>query len=236
MTDQHAIVVAQSLSTRDRNANAVRALTKLVPFVGESLNQLAFGPIDELRAQRVEATLYEIVARLDAMGAASAKTEEYVNLLERVLPSVARAVNDDVRARFRDLLTLAAPVPAGDARWADAQLADRLLTELEAPALAILARLASIPEGMPAMIVSRPEPQVIKGDAFDWASPHLGPAPLGYKWVVVEEWCRRLREKRLVGYSSSDARGGFGGIGLWPLGRLLVEWTIAGDKNEQPET
>jgi len=47
---------------------------------------------------------------------------------------------------------------------------------------------------------------------------------INYDWPVVEEWTIRLREKRIVGLSSSDARGGFGGLQLTDLGRSVVEW------------
>ena len=44
--------------------------------------------------------------------------------------------------------------------------------------------------------------------------------------LLLEEWCWRMRDMRLITFSSGDARGGFGGVGLTPLGRLLIRWAV----------
>jgi hypothetical protein len=217
-----------TLTSEERNANALRALAKLIPAVGDGLDQLVFGPSEERRQKRVESTLQEILARLDALGAQPGKAEEYVNLLERTLPKIARATNEDTRERFRDLLTNAAVLPDGDGKWAEAQLAEQLLSELDAPALGILAQVARYAGPKPMALVSRPVCQIISEKDLDWASPPLGPNPIGYAWTVIEEWARRLREKRLITFSShNSAFGGFGGVALDELGALLVDWTVS---------
>lgn len=78
----------------------------------------------------------------------------------------------------------------------------------------------------PASIVSLPRAQVVNPDNFLWDSPSLGLLVIDYDWPVVEEWTRRLREKRLIGFGSSDARGDFRGVFLTELGKMLVEWTV----------
>jgi len=216
------------LTTRERNVNVVRALAKLVPGVGEGLDQLVFGPSEERRQKRVEATLNEIVDRLDSIGARPSKAEEYVYLLESTLPTIARATNEDVRERFRDLLVNAATLPEGDGKWAEAQLSEQLLSEIDAPGLAILAQLARYKGPSPAALVSKPVCQIVNEKEFDWANLSTGSHLVGYDWIVIEEWARRLREKRLIHIGShNSAKGGFGGISLDELGDLLVRWTVS---------
>jgi hypothetical protein len=216
------------LSNRERNINAARALAKLLPGGGEGLDQLLFGPSEERRQKRVEATLDEIIARLDSLGANPAKAEEYVNLLESTLPTIARATNEDVRARFRDLLVNSATLPEGDGRWAEAQLAEQLLSEIDAPGLAILAQVARYNGRRPAALVSKPVCQIVSEKDWDWENALAGAYVIGYAWSVIEEWARRLREQRLVTYAShNSSQGGFGGVALDDLGELLVRWTVS---------
>jgi hypothetical protein len=80
-------------------------------------------------------------------------------------------------------------------------------------------------EKHPAFIVSHPQPTsrqpryILMGIAHAQFASYI-------RWPVVEEWTHRLREKRLIGFSSTDARGGIGGVFMTELGKMLVEWTI----------
>jgi len=78
---------------------------------------------------------------------------------------------------------------------------------------------------------SRPHPYVHDGTVdlnhHDWekvANPYHA---LHYDWTVIEEWVRRLKEMRLIGPGSGDARGGFGAVQFSSLARLLVRWTVS---------
>src|SRR5688500_363186 len=42
---------------------------------------------------------------------------------------------------------------------------------------------------------------------------------------------RRMREQRLLYYSTHDARGGFGRVGMSERGAFLINWTLADDAN-----
>jgi len=223
------------LSARDYSANTMEALLKGIPYIGETLRQFIFGPAAERRMRRVERTLAEIGQRLEALGATSAvDSEEFVGLLEISVPKIARAVSEDTRERFRDLLLNAATLPPGSPEWRSAELAEELLSEIDAPGLAILAVLGRCPEAVQpsegpvpnTSLVSRPVPQLVVGE-FDYANPGEVQRPIGYDWPVVEEWTQRLREKRLLHFHASDARGGFVSIYLTALGQLLVRWALA---------
>ncbi len=215
------------LSKKEHAVNAARAILKGIPYIGSTLEQFAFGPLEELRMRRIETTLAEVAEALKKCGPdCHVATEEFVNLLEEVLPELSRATNEEKRKCFRDLLTSAAFLDAGEAAWEQAVLARKLLTDLEAPALATIAALANCDAAEPVALVSRPKPQLVAESEFDWDNPVEESWVIGYDWPIVEEWCQRMREMRLITFGSVDARGGFGGIGLTPLGRLLVRWAV----------
>jgi hypothetical protein len=216
-----------NLTRKEESVNAVRAILKGIPYLGETLDQFIFGRLDELRFKRFESTLTEIAAMLkESKRDPRVDSEQFVELLEAITPSLVRATRNEKRERFRDLLLNAATLPPDSAEWEKAKLAGQLLAELEAPALAVLASVAHYIGAQPASIVSLPRPQVVNQESFSWDSPSPGLLVIDFDWSVVEEWMRRLREKRLIGFQSHDARGGFGGVYLTELGKMLVEWTV----------
>lgn len=203
----------------------VRAVIKAVPYIGESLDFLLFERLNEDRFDRIERTLAEVGKRLEELDVPQVSpAEEFGNLLEEIAPALTRAINEDKRARFRDLLVNAATVSGGSTIWAEANLASRLIVELDPAALAVLAAIERFGGVEPANIVSRPEPQIVPQEDWDWDSPTAGDCVIGYSWPVVEEWCRRLKERRLMQYQSVDARGGFGRVALADLGKVLIRW------------
>jgi hypothetical protein len=219
--------MAITLSRKDETVNAVRAALKAIPFFGGTLEQFIFGRLDELRMKRIELTLTEVAQTLEQSGRKpQVDSEQFVNLLENVAPHLVRATRNENRERFRDLLSNASTLPPDAPEWEKANLAGQLLSELETPALAVVACLARFTGPQPAGIVSLPKPQVVSQNDFLWESPSLGPFVIDFDWPVVEEWIQRLRERRLLGFSSVDARGGFGGLYLTELGKMLVEWSV----------
>jgi hypothetical protein len=229
------------LSRQDYAANAGRGLVKMIPWFGEGLEQFIWGPAEERRRRRLEQTLTEMADAIHRLEADDGvQTERFANMLEATAPLIARATNEDKRSRLRDLLVNAAQLEEDDQRWEEADLARELIAEIEGPGLAIMAALGRTPEaflpprgGLPVPdvhLVSRPEPQLIRRqmtwDEEDWSSITLAGERIGYDWTVIEEWARRLREKRLMLFRSHDARGAFGGVHLTSLGQMLVRWAL----------
>jgi hypothetical protein len=237
---RRAVTNLPSLSAKDYGVNTFAAALKGIPYIGEALHQAIFGPGAERRMRRAEQMLTEIGERLQSAGATpTVNSEEFVRLLEDALPHIARATNEDVRARFRDLLLNAATLPPGSPEWQDAELAGKLLGEIDAPGLAVLAALGRCPEAanvdpskdpIPKVsLISQPVPQLIVVD-FD-KNPGTRMTPLDYHWPAIEEWTQRLREKRLIHFQTVDARGGFDGICLSTLGQLLVRWALGDSRS-----
>lgn len=223
----HETSMSTELTRKEETVNAVRAILRGVPYVGGSLDQFIFGRLDELRIKRFEATLNEIAERLNESKRTShVNSEQFVNLLESVAQNLVRATEAAKRERFRDLLLNAATLPPGSAEWEKAKLAGQLLSELEAPALAVIAAVSGYREAHPPSVVSIPKVQVVNPDTFSWDSPSLGFLHIDYDWAVIEEWVRRSREKRLIEFGSHDVRGEFRGVYLPQLGKMLVEWTV----------
>lgn len=202
-----------------------------VPYLGSSLAHFIFGPLTELRIKRIEKTLSEVVENLGEEKASAVANEQFATLLESIGPELSRSSHEDKRQRFRDLLTNAAGLPADSDGWEEARLASELLKDIEAPGLAIIAGIANMKSEDPVVLTSRPVSQVFQGE-FDYDHPGKPQYILPYDWVVVEYWARWLREKRIITYSSHDARGGFGGVALPELGRFLVKWTILHEEED----
>jgi hypothetical protein len=133
-----------------------QAMIKAIPFIGEPLNHFIFGPLAEARWRRYEQTLREVA---EAVGSqAHVATEDFVALLEKVGPRVAREVSERRRGFFRDLLINAATVEPGNVRWADANLAADMIVEIDPPGLAILAGVNQYPRDDNATISADPSP------------------------------------------------------------------------------
>ncbi len=213
-------VAGIGLTRGDLAQNTAQALLKGIPFVGEPLSQFIFGPLQDIRWHRLEQTLRELGEALK--GPAHIETEEFVNLLEKVGPRVARETSEQRRRCFRDLLVNAASIESGSAAWADANLAADMIAGIEPPGLAIIAALNRC-SAQQNYLSSEPSPRVFDGGQ-EFTKPTDTFFVIDYGWPVVEEWVYRIKEQRLIWLTSGDARGGFGGITLTPLGRFLVEW------------
>jgi hypothetical protein len=214
------------IAATDHARNVGRALVRGLPYVGSALEQLLFGLADEIRWRRLEAVLTEFSDHLKRAGATAPTAEEFATLFERVAPSLAREPSPDRRERFRDLLLQAATIPTNAPAWSDVDLAATLLIETAAPGLAIIAAVARSKFSQPSL-VALPAPQLVDELFFLWENPVLGGELVPYEWPVVEEWARRLKERRLLAYQSHDARGGFGRVSLTSLGNHLVRWSLS---------
>lgn len=215
------------LTKSDVAANTAQALIKAIPAFGDALEQFIFGPLVELRWKRVERTLAELAEALHKTHIVGLTTEEFVNLLESVMPKIGRAVNEERRLRFRDLLINAAKLEPGSSAWEEANLTAELIDTIEGPGLAIIAALGKC-KSERNTITSRPTSAVYDGEA-EIVNPKGPCFRIAYEWPIVEEWARRIQEKRIIGFMSVDARGGFGGVYLTELGKFFVRWAI---KNE----
>jgi hypothetical protein len=219
-----------SLTLKDYSLYTFRAGLKLIPYIGDALEEFIFRPLAELRMRRIEATLAEIGQSLHDSGESpNVATEEFANLLEAIAPHLSRATNEDRRRRFRDLLRNAATLRQGSADWDEATFASGLLKEIEGPGLAILAAIANCETRYDLTLASRPSPQVYEGD-FDYENPQGPQHPISYEWVLVEEWARRLEGMRLIGWQTHHGEAGWSGVYLKPLGEFLMRWALT--KNE----
>jgi hypothetical protein len=223
---KHSISLPEAkLTSADYARNVLQAAIQAVPYMGGSLSQFIFGPLTELRFKRIEQTLSEVAAELDVRGAfSSVANEDFATLLESVLPDLGRSTNEERRQRYRDLLIKSAQLQPGSVLWQDATLCAGLLRDIEPPGLAVLGALAKSPNPQNT-IFSKPSPRLYTSEV-DFAEPKGDFILLPYQWILIDEWVVRLREKRLVGLSSRDARGGFGGVYLTDLGRFFIEWVM----------
>jgi hypothetical protein len=187
--------MSTELTIKDHAVNVAQGLLKGVPHVGASLEHFVFGPLQELRMRRIETTLGEVANALGPVGALRLAQERFVTLLESITPSLSRSTDETKRACFRDLLRNAGELDQKDPKWSEAELAARLLDELESPALAILAAIArcAAPCSNALTLTSRPTSQVFEGE-FNYDNPGGPQHLIPYDWIVVEYWARMPKE------------------------------------------
>lgn len=200
----------------------------LIPYVGSLVTKVSFGAWAERRVNRIERTLAEVVQTVGEETARAADNESFINLLEKVLPEIGRAVDEEKRQRFRDLLTNAAELTEDSSEWGATALAAELLKDIDTPGLAILAGMAQLDEGETCLLTAFPQPQVLRGvKSKDFAPDNPGEPQhvIPYEWPVVEYWYRQLSSRRLVA-AGAHGRDTFENTKLTDLGRFLVKWVL----------
>lgn len=215
----------------DRNQIALiggEGLLSLVPYVGSTLAKFTFGVLTERRINRIEKTLAEVMETVGEDVAKAAVNENFVNLMETIFPELSRAVDEEKRQRFRDLLINAAELPEDSSEWGAAALAAELLKEIDTPGLVILAAMAQLEEGETALLTAFPVPQLlrgVKGRDFDPDNPGEPQHAFPYEWNVIEYWYGRLADLRLV-IRGSHGRDTHNDTCLYTLGKFLVKWIL----------
>jgi hypothetical protein len=229
---------AVKLSASDHGANTLRAIVKGLPWIGATLEQVAFGPADERRWRRVERTLEELGEMMQERGVSpeSVGTEEFAELLGAVAPDISTATNEDKRHRLRDLLLNAAQLPSMDRDWESAKLAASWLKRVDGPGLALLATLAGADafEGDNAFEILG----VIRGRGAPIAvRPATSTRPeltltLPYEWAVVNTALDALERLGLI-EGHGIGQSSWQGVRLTPHGSFLVHWAIAAESTEE---
>ena len=129
------------LTPQERNINMIRSSLLTIPYIGSGIERLFFGKLDELRWRRIELTLKEISKQIESHKIPEMKfnNEYFANFLESVAPALGKAINEDKRRHFRDLMTNVIIDNQNDGKMDEANLCARLLDEIDAPGLKILA-------------------------------------------------------------------------------------------------
>jgi hypothetical protein len=227
MTDERVLPVALP-STKP---NWLRAGVKVIPYVGDALDELLYGRLEEARWNRLEYTLEALGSMMKErqIPPEEIKKEEFGRLLEGVAPHIARATNEIKTTMFRDLLLNAVTLAPADVQWESARLAGDILSDLDYAALEILAALSKLgardggpkvdviipPEGIPAVELRENRDRRIC---------------LSYNRFVVDRGYKQLTDSsaRLV------ILGGHGldryeHVTLTPLGEFVIDWCTTKD-------
>ena len=224
-----------AINRTDYAQNVLRAAIKGLPWIGASLEQLAYGNVDERRWRRMERTLSEVGEEMKRRNIPPdfVLKEDFGQLLRQIASSASESTNEDKRKRFRDLLVNSVTLPEGDPQWESSRLAATYLEQLEGPAFSILAAIAAENafdgSANKVSIFRHPEPQVsqLAGvSASDYDNDVVYRA-LGYEWAVVQSWTEKLFELKLIRSGTSAGEKGFGNIQLTTKGSFLVRWTIS---------
>ena len=230
------------LSKSDYVQNTIRATIKLVPYIGSTLEQLAYGNKEERRWQRMERTLSELGKQMEKnnIPPESILKEEFEQLLRTIAPDLSESINEEKRQRFRDLLINAVAIPEGDSNWESARLAAEYINKLEGPGFEILAGLAKEDAypGKSCTIKLDPKPRILSKlnkTKLDQMLQQVGNTGninddkfhyfLKYESVVIEEWLNRLAGLGLIDGRISQRR--WIDVMLTNKGSFLIHWAIA---------
>ena len=222
--DKQIEIPKDVLSNIEKRQLAFQAILKGIPYIGEPLNHLIYSRLDELRWKRIEKTLNEVAEILRNHGNIPALNERFANLLEEILPTIAKETIENKRQAYVSLLVNSATITS-DEKEEEAKLIAEILNELPSIALSILAG-ANKANGT-FSIVSHPVPQVFAGKFDENNYEEQGVFhKINYQWPIVEEWTRRLKEKRFITYGS-HGKFGYHGAAVMPLGKLINDWCIS---------
>ena len=211
------------LSKVEKRHLTFQAVLKGIPYIGEPINHLIYGRLDELRWKRIEKTLNEVAEKLKGRDNIPEINERFVNLLEETLPIIAKETIEEKRLAYVALLVNSASV-VSDEKEEEAKFITEILNELPSVALSILAG-ANKANGT-FSIVSHPVSQVFAGKFDEKNYEEQGVFyKINFQWPIVEEWTRRLREKRCITYGS-HGKFGYHGAAIMPLGKLINDWCI----------
>ena len=216
-------ISTELLSNVEKGNLVFQAILKGVPYIGEPINHLIYGRLEELRWKRIERTLNEVAEKVKQLGYEPKVNERFVRILEGTIPTVAKETLEEKRTAYVSFLANSINVDS-DEKEEEARLVSETLEELSAVALAILAG-ANKANGT-FSVVSHPTPQVFAGK-FDENKPEDQDIfhQLNYQWPVVEVWTRRLKDQRIITYGS-HGKYGFHGGGVMLLGKLVNDWCI----------
>jgi len=219
---------AVQTAERARDVDWRRAVLKGIPYLGDSLDEVLYGALEQARWDRVERTLAELAENMRAQEIPpdAVKKEEFANLLEDVAPDLARATGETKRVAFRELLLNASQIEPGAPQWEEARLAHELLARLSLPALEILAGLSKLGvAGEPGAIV-RSLPGGASSEVVLRADESAR-VRLDHGWTVTSQALRELLEPERQLVLSGGYGAGYKKTGLTGLGEFLVRWTLS---------
>lgn len=153
----------------------------------------------------------------------SFSSRQFEKFLEKVTPLAAKSSSPLNRERYLSLLLKVAQLPESSREWEEADSVLKLMQEIDSAGWEILDPLKSCGDCRATIIGgSTPSHLYLSDQPFE--NPEGFGFPIMYAWPIVEDWAYRLINRRLLYIASSDARGGFHGISISPLGRLIFKW------------
>jgi hypothetical protein len=235
------------ITNRDRDLNAIRAGLKLIPVVGEALEQLYFEKGAEARQRRLDATLQEVLDQLKKQnldGEAERNVEgneDFATFFSEAAQPISRSTNEDKRQRFRDLLFNSMLIPPGDSGWEDSMYCLELLQKIDVAGLYTLAMIVRADRADSRLGVAR------YGKVPRWlivSNAYMGSEPIPvekvgqfeefkYSNILITKNIDSLKsETNLVSARNTfvlldDCSTFVDFLTLTPSGQFLVKWTVA---------
>lgn len=253
--------MSRDIEKVDKVGLVFSSILKGVPVVGNSLDHLIFGSLQELRLKRVEKTLKEMGEKIEALGSQHLidDNEDFAKLLEDVIPKIGRSTRENKRVAFRNLLVNAARVSPEHNDWDRIAIVSQLLDQIDYPGMEILSSLTIDISGISGFLflsialfrfsgtkeapsISDEAPSICAicsnhGTQSSHTLRHYDSDP-----GLIREWSQRLLEMRIIdsrAYSRHYLLSGdrIDNACLTNLGEMLVEWAILDptEKTREPK-
>ena len=204
----------------------------LIPYVGPVIERSLIGVLQSRRENRVMATLEELTAQLkNVQRPLYVDAEHFQSLLEASLPLIASATKEEKRRAFRNLLLNAAVTSPHDDSVDEADLALRLVSEIDAPGLALIAAFGQLASDT-IIVRNAATPFAFRGihdqDSDKEPPPESPIVELPYAFSVLDEWRSRFVPRTngglgLFHVSGVSPKGSFRMTGN-DRARLIVRW------------
>lgn len=215
------------------------AIPGLGQVVSAALGAVLGGWASDRQVDRLVAALDELRWDLDETRASLTevqrsylRSDQFEELLEMTLRHLSTEPSQEKRRLYGMFLRTLARTPG---EWDEARLIEGLISQIDMPGLVLVTALAALAKGPMKTVTlsSRPTTRVYAadvsiGDIIERPEEIAPYREVPFSWPVVQEWAHRLREMRVLGYQSSDGRGGFGGMYLSDLGFMLAKWIDGG--------
>lgn len=230
-SDRFDLVVNKSVEKYSEE-NVLRVLIQAVPHIGIAIENLLSGKATLIQRIRIEHFVNELSGRMKVVDKVKANIEDdaFMDLMLSTLEEVSRTRSGSKRSRFADVIVKQV---VESHPWEDAEMAVRLISEMEDLHIEVLNVVLSAPlcnrefNGLRVITLVRPEindPEKISPTVISDALPH-------YSLIALRMACAELTAKGLL-HDEGTGRWDTGAMQHFSptdLANWFQEWLVGGD-------
>lgn len=234
-SDRFDVAVNESVKKYSEE-NALRMAIQALPHVGNAIESLFSGRATQIQRNRVEHFVDELNGRMKVIDKVKANIEDdaFMDLMLSTLEEVSRTRSANKRSRFANIIVK--QVVESHA-WEDADMAVRLISEMEDLHIAVLDVVLSAPlsenafKGLRVITLVRPDAQ----DSANISPTVLSDALPRFSSIALRMACAELTAKGLL-RDEGTGRWGTGAMQYFSptdLAFWLQEWLVSGSQKQR---